>query len=125
MDLGVPPSSLSPVPGAPQPLPVRAIGYESDVPWGDPAPARALLPLVRTIGLLSVILAPVGVVLVVLGLWVSVREGAYHYGALWAWSLAILTPIELITALLQLLGGIGCLRRRLRGRRLLIVAAWA
>jgi hypothetical protein len=125
MDPAAPPSSLPPAPMGPPPMPVRAIGYESEVPWGDPAPARALLPLVRTIGLLSVILAPVGVVLVVLGLWVSVRGGAFRYGAIWAWSMVILTPLELITNLLQLLGGIGCLRRRLRGRRLLIVAAWA
>ena len=61
--------------------------------------------------------------MLVLGLFVGMRS-SYAYTRLRAWGLLLITPLHMITDLLVLLGGIGCLRRRLRRRGLLIIGSW-
>lgn len=108
------PPSLSSSP----PLPVRPLSYTSET-----SGASGGVAIVRTIGVMAVVLAPLQVVLLALSWWLAVDRWR-EYGPLWQVSFALMIPAELILSLLLLLGGIGCLRSRPRGRRVLIVCSW-
>jgi hypothetical protein len=98
-------------------IPLRALAYE------DASATDATLTIVRTIGALSVVLGPTRLVMLALGLWVQWHRHM-NYGPIWGWTVLTLTPIEIALGIMQFIGGAGCLRRRIKGRKLLVVAAW-
>jgi hypothetical protein len=100
--------------------PPLAVAYYADT-------TPPMLPVVRGLGVLCIVFGGIGILLLLGELnydrYLSMPRGIPHE-RLYRVSQIVAYGLSLVSGILNIVAGCGCLRRRPRGRRLLLICAW-